>query len=567
MSKHLNKFILWLVLLPSSLYKKFGVEIPKLKSILNAKLLMDDRRVNGLYKTRSGKSDRDVSSATLITMFISLIMGAVFLTAFTFEKDLTCFTVYFSFVIIILSLFLITDFTQVLIDVKDNYIILPKPIAANTFIAARLLHIFIHVSKIVIPMSLPALIMIGITRSIWGAFSFIPIMILLTTFTLFLVNAIYLFILKIFSPEKFKSIITTVQIVFAIVIYGSFQLLPRMMTESQLNQLDISEHPVIWLIPSYWFAGGWKFMNTFTPDMNLIICALLCVVIPIFSIWLVIKYFAPAFQNKLTLISSGSSSKQIKAGTQDITNIHPGYSLLLAKIFTQNVAERGAFLFTWKMTTRSRDFKMKVYPQFGYLVVIIALMFYRSVSHHSINALLDGTSDIRIPLLTLIYLSSFILLGAITQLPYSENFNASWLFHTSPLKNPGQIISGSIKATIVKFCLPIILLVMLISITVIGTQLIPNLLFGFVNTMLISSIIGRIMMNKLPFSSPRKNMSEGQNTARGFFMLFVFGACAIPHYFLFNFNWVIIIFTVVSSGGTYMVLQSIKNLSWSDIKE
>ena len=58
-----------------------------------------------------------------------------------------------------LSATLISDFTSVLIDIRDNAIILPKPVNDSTVIVARLLHIFIHICKIVVPMSLPGLVM------------------------------------------------------------------------------------------------------------------------------------------------------------------------------------------------------------------------------------------------------------------------------------------------------------------------------------------------------------------------------------------------------------------------
>ena len=37
-----------------------------------------------------------------------------------------------------LAMFLITDFSHILIDVKDNFIILPKPVSSQTFLVARL---------------------------------------------------------------------------------------------------------------------------------------------------------------------------------------------------------------------------------------------------------------------------------------------------------------------------------------------------------------------------------------------------------------------------------------------
>ena len=57
-------------------------------------------------------------------------------------------------------------------------------------------------------------------------------MILLNTlFAIFFINAVYILILKITSPEKFKTIINYVQVGFAVVMFASYQILPRMMDQ------------------------------------------------------------------------------------------------------------------------------------------------------------------------------------------------------------------------------------------------------------------------------------------------------------------------------------------------
>src|ERR1700733_4846943 len=158
-----NKFFLWLVLLPSGLYRKMGIDLMQLRAILNTKLIMDDRRPSGMQQARKKKDKKPVKGATIGTMFVTAIMGCVFLFAFSVGKDyLTQLTLYFCFYIFTLTSVLISDFTSVLIDVRDNLIILPKPINDKTFVLARLLHIVIHVSKLVTPMALPGVIAIGI---------------------------------------------------------------------------------------------------------------------------------------------------------------------------------------------------------------------------------------------------------------------------------------------------------------------------------------------------------------------------------------------------------------------
>jgi hypothetical protein len=170
---------------------------------------MDDRRPNSIHQTRQKKQVKPISFATLGLMLFSVILGSIFLVSFAVgNDDITKLTIYFSFYIFVLASTLISDFTSVLIDVRDNMIILPKPINDKTFVLARLLHIIIHVSKIVIPMSLPGMILVGVVHGAGGLFPFIFLILSATLFTIFLINAMYILILRVTTPQKFKSIIS-----------------------------------------------------------------------------------------------------------------------------------------------------------------------------------------------------------------------------------------------------------------------------------------------------------------------------------------------------------------------
>lgn len=206
----INQFFLRLILLPEKFYSKIGVNTNQLKSILNAKLLMDDRRPASLIASRKKqKQKKEISKATLTTMFVSVIMGCFFLFVFFLNTVVTAqLTFYFTYFMFMLVASLISDFTSVLIDVRDNYIILPKPVNDRTMLMARLLHIFIHICKLVVPMLLPGIIYMIIRFNIIAGLLLFFSGFITVIFSIFVVNAFYIFILRITRPEKFKSIIS-----------------------------------------------------------------------------------------------------------------------------------------------------------------------------------------------------------------------------------------------------------------------------------------------------------------------------------------------------------------------
>ena len=533
MNNVINKFFLWLVLLPIKLYGRLGVNTVQLKAILTTKLIMDDRRPNTFQQTKRIKK-KTISLATLFTMFMSAVLGCMFLFAFSVGGSYTFqLTFYFSMYIVLLASSLISDFTSVLIDIRDNYIILPKPVNDRTIVVGRLLHILIHICKLVLPMSLPAVIYMAINTTVAGTIAFFLLIILATLFTVFLINALYILILKITTPQKFQNIISSFQIVFAIVMYGSYQFVPRVIQRLQLENYNFSAiGNWVWFAPSYWFAKAWPLLAKGTFTNNGLLATAIALVVPLASIYVVIKYFAPSFNQKLSLINNSNPEG---SGEENIKSIKPAnekndFVSKLSKWLCKPGAERMAFLFTWKMTGRSRDFKMKVYPSIGYLAVMIALMFFQS--GRGLNSLSHDGEKLPYIFTGVIYFSNFVLLMAIGQLQFSDKYKAAWIYYSTPVAHPGHYLNGALKAIIVKFYLPIALLAFIIAMAFVGPSILPNMVLGFFNEMFICSIFIYITMRKLPFASQQNNNVKGGSFFRGIFSLAIFGVVAVLHFFI-----------------------------------
>src|SRR6516164_8570634 len=95
----INRALLKLVLLPKKLYSNNGINTAQLQSILVAKLLMDDRRpASALAGRRRNNEKKEISKATLTTMLISAVMGALFLLSFALSAPVIVqLTFYFAY--------------------------------------------------------------------------------------------------------------------------------------------------------------------------------------------------------------------------------------------------------------------------------------------------------------------------------------------------------------------------------------------------------------------------------------------------------------------------------------
>jgi len=538
-----------------------------LKAILVAKLTMDNRRPAAFQQVRATKEKKELNKATLKTMFFSLIMGLFFLFSFAIGNDITTqLTFFFSMFIFMLAATLITDFTSVLIDTRDNFIILPKPVGDATVLTARLIHIAIHINKLLLPMALPSLIALIVLAGPATIIPFILMVFFATMLSIFLVNAVYILILKITKPSNFQSVISYFQIAFAIVIYGSYQLLPRMMVKMGIDTMKVSEMSNIQFYPPYWFADVCISLSTFTFETRNLYNLVLAFGIPIVSIWVVVKYFAPAFTRNLSMITGNTEEVKTKhVRKNNVAGFSPTWVEKLAKILTSGSSEYMSFLFTWKMMGRSRDFKMKVYPGFGYLLVIIAMMMFQSNSP-SLADFSEMTEKAKSFFIVFLYFGSFIVLSAIGQLPYSEKYKAAWLFVVTPIDAPGRLLSGALKSVIICFYIPVVLLFALFGIVIIGPSILPNLVLGCFNVLAISSLITYVNLKQLPFSVSSQNEAKSRSTTRNFVSMIVPVLLGVIHWLIIDYTWAVVILAILAVIATWMIMDSIRNIGWAKIE-
>lgn len=552
--------LLRLVLSPSFLYKKLGADPRHLRLILTAKLIMDDRRPN-MYHTTRRKTEKAVSGSTLGTMFFSLLFGLFFLYGFMISDDrVTQLTIYFSMYIVMLSTTLISDFTSVLIDVRDNYIILPKPVTDKTFVLCRLLHIFIHLLKLILPMSLPVVIYMFIKQGTGASLVLCFILLLCTIFTIFLINAVYLIILKVSTPAKFQAIISYVQIFIAVFMYAGYQLVPRLANKIAFTGYTIDGKPWAWLLPSYWFAAGWQFFYSF--NARYAAGGLLALIIPPLTLWIVVKYFAPSFNQKLSQIS-GSGEELVKMKTRSRPSFWSLLKQKLAVLSTVKGEERMGFMLTWSLTSRSKDFKLKVYSSFGYLLVYVVMMFLNSRT--TLEELRIQTNGSKVVIISVAYICTFIVAMALEQIQYSDKFKASWIYYTTPVKKPGLILSGSLKATVIKFVAPACIVILIAGVAVVGVQVIPNLLLGFCNVVLSCLILAILTIRALPFSTVQNNRKKAGAVIRGLMSMLIPFFLGMLQFVIFYSFWGVLLYGCLSVTASWLLLDHVKNKSWQQL--
>jgi hypothetical protein len=548
-----------------------GVNIAQLRAILTAKLLMDDRRPIHLNRKNKKAEGKPSKFTGIIRFSLSLLLGAVLIFPLISDADkLVKMLLLFSLFIIILSAMLITEFTAVLLDGKDNQIILPKPVNDRTFLISRILHLIIFILDIAIPITLPAAVTIYFKEGWRAVFSLIIVIPFIVFFTVFLLNVFYLLMVKYTSIQRFKNIVTNFQILLAIIIYGGYQLIPRWMSSESFKSYSFPENFTSLLIPSYWFAAAWQILQRGLAGSGMIriMAATLGFVVPIIAIRAMIIYFAPSFNRKLAGINT-SGSEEIKANPEQTQTLamktaKPAgkkYYQWIADKVTRSGAEKMGFEFTWLLTARSRDFKLKTYPGLGYLVVYIFIMIY-SKKDFSFTDLESSQYALKLMLVTLLYISMFFLVGALSNSKSSEKYKAAWIFYIAPIRSPGAIITGTVKSLLFKFCAPFLLICSLLGIWLLGWIAIPNLLLAISNLVLMTYLSAYFAIKEFPFSVPDNASGRGTNFLINLLVGLLPLIIGFMHFFIFNMLPLVILCCIVSFIAVWYLHTSLYDKHW-----
>ncbi len=503
----LNNAILKFILLFTSVFKKFGVDANQLKIILSTKLKIDDRRPS-VYSKMGNNPQKVSKNSGLLILLITAVMG-IFLTIFLaiFDKPYLGHTVYFSAFMVMLAVTLISDFTSVLIDVRDNYIILPKPVNDITFTISRILHIAIHSSKMALSLSISAIIYEFFFTGILSGTVFLLEVIIATILSIFLVNIVYLLVLKLSSPERFKDFISYFQIFFSVAIFASYYTLPRLINKSVLEDVSIENIIGIGFLPPIWLAAMHELVVLNVYDTKTILFSLIGFLSPLIALYLIVKVFAPGFNKKLSAIS-GSGSNELAVESQQ-KETKKSFMSKIANFVAPNPIENAGFKITWLLTSRYRNFKVKVYPVFAYVPVYFVYFGLMKKGNQSLssswNTLQEGNMYILFG-----YLTGIIILTVLQHVSQTEKHKASWIYFSTPHNQPGRILGGMFKAIVTKFYLPYFFIISCFSVAVWGPKIINDLFLAMGVSIAYGLLSALFLVKGFPFSQPVNIKNSGK---------------------------------------------------------
>ena len=558
-------------MLPSTLWRGMGADTDQLRAILNVKLMLDDRKPMTLGRQRKEKKEK--RNGILTNMFISLCMGLLYTFPLIFlmidsdsGKDNTVFalTLYFSMFLFMLSFLLITDFSNILFDTRDKYIIFPRPINDKTLFLSRMLHVFIYLFRVIVPMSIPGWIVLGIVHG-WKSVVLFPLPLFCLVFiALFIVNGCYLLLLKLTKPERFKEVINYFQIVLSVILFIMGYLMPRVMQSSFIQHVDLNTLSWVRFLPPYWLASCFIWLGHTAPIAGTQWYGTLAIIVPVVCLWVTVKWLAPQFARNIGAIDTVEVTEQTNVSTKK-TASSAKYYTWLANLLNRTDDAKAGFIITWLQTSRSRSFKMRVYPMFAYVPVYFVYMLTLD-RNRSLSETWQELPN-KPKFLVLLYMCVVVVTQALNYLTVSDQYKASWVYYAAPVDKPGKIMSGAFKAIWVKFFLPFWGIIALFVLYIWGPARILDIILAVSNMTLFALCIMRVGYRILPFSTQEQMNNASTRFLRVFIMLGVPGLLGFGHYMAVDIWWLKVLFLALSSILLWLVWDSYANTTWENARK
>lgn len=525
-------------------------------TIVETKLTMDKRRVYMNWSRRS-KQNEESNQLNRTLIFYTAIGGLISLSFLSISSFLLVMILFHGFVIFMLSMTLITDFSSVLLDTADNQIIMPLPVNSRTVFMARTVHILIYILQFLLSLSIIPVIVVFFKEGILTGAALIVTTLLTGLLAVFFTWLLYLLILRFSNEEKVKEIVTYFQVLMAIIFMGGYQLMPRLADSGIFNNFHLEIY--MYFIPPVWMSATVDAVNKMHFSSSDIIMAALAFIVPAVLFWALVKYLAPSFSKRLSAINTDSSAiidrNSLMKPKRNISN-------QLSNVFCKTTLEKSAFKIVWKISGRDKTFRLQFYPAMGYIVIfILVFIFKKGITFENIFSSLKSSKKF----LLFIYMPFLLCSSSMLLSSYYDNFQAAWVYHSAPINKPGQLVTGSLKSLFIKYFMPVFLILFIFCFGIWGYKIIDDFILGIAINFLSLLIIAVFSAHYLPWSQQPSTQQKSGKFLTLILQSIIVGALVLLHYFIIGNALLIYLVTAIAMIASWFCLERLQNLSWTKI--
>lgn len=553
----MDKIIIKILKLFSGLFSQQGVDTGQMFDIVETKIQMDKRRVHFQFRQQKIK-DENANKLNYVFLMYGIFSLLIAIMIGMMNSIVLGMIIFHSYLLFMMAMTLITDFSSVLLDTTDNLVILPRPVSSKTLFVSRMVHVSIYLFQFGFVMSAFPVIATAIKFGIASGLFCIVTSFATVLLSVFITYLLYLAILKFSSERKLREIVTYFQIFMAVLFMAGYQIVPRLINFSAIEQ-SFSLQWYSYIAPPVWMAVAIEAVEKNIYDNIHIGMIILSIVLPVLLFWMLNKYFAPVFSRKLSMVQEdGTVQSKTRTEKQYKRKISEKLSPLLCK----SPIERAGFEITWKISGRDKQFRLQFYPLLGYIAVLIFIFVLRDRTHE--GNILQNLRYSR-SFLWFIYVPLFMVSSSLSFVAFNESYQAAWVYYSLPIDKPGHIVSGSLKTLFVKFFFPVFMIMFIFSFSVWGVAIIDDFIFGLIVNFNCFLIMANLSKHYLPFSM-QPNVQQQTGRFLNAILFFILIALLIGLHIL-GLKYPILLYALipVTIFTAYLLTRSLQQLKWYQI--
>ncbi|MFO1458556.1 MAG: hypothetical protein U1G08_04040 [Verrucomicrobiota bacterium] len=404
-------------------------------------LFLRGRTSRGLQRSGAPGS---IGRKLFLTILIYALFGCVCATfagrpVFSLSLYLHAITLMF------LGMFVAASAGEVLFNREEGDILLHRPVSPRTLLWAKV--------SVLVEVSLWLATALNLATFVVGCFApdsgwrFLPVhavsVVLEALFCSGSVVLAYQLCLRWFGRERLEGLMTTAQVLLAVVAVAGGQVVPQLLMHQGRHVRLTSDHFWMALLPPAWFAG---FDDAMAGSGSVSSWAL--GVLALLStggvLWLAFARLSSQYGSGLMALAEAKTPAPQRGGRRWL---HQLVQIPPVSWWLRNPVERASFLLTAAYLLRDRDMKLRLYPALAPMVIMPVIFLMRDTGEGggAFGVAFAGSYLALLPLLSL------------ELIEYSQHWQASDIFRAAPVSGPAPFCNGSRRAVLLLLTVPAIL--------------------------------------------------------------------------------------------------------------
>jgi len=474
--------------------KVFGIDKDQFIAIVKISL-KNDFRPAAESSSKRGKKLSGTLLPFIIYSWLGFFMAVTLLTKHASMQAYSFFMISYTMVMVFFAV--LHEFDLILINPDDADVISFRPVNSVTYSAAKLLNFVIYVLLLTLSLSfMPVVIAFFLPGAGW----IFPLLLFKVTgvaslSTGLIVVIFYTELLNRVPANKLKDGITYMQVLFTLMIFVVYQLVPRLGSDVLNSNAGTAGKWVI-LMPSAWYTGFIDFFtgrsSTYT-GIYAFLAVLLTAVVFVFGI----RKFSLTGAAKIAFLLQ--RIEKVSADKPKNSIFANPFIPMTLKLLKNNESKAG-FFFASAMIKRDRSVRAGFLSLCAILIAaVIISLFDGSITDPFLHdsALHSGHFSY------VFMFSIFVIFSLVSFIQFSSDYEGSWILKILPMDHAGEMYRGASRVIIVQILFPLYFVIFLVYAFKIGIVHAFLQVFVFYSFGALALTSGLFLIKSFPFSLKR----------------------------------------------------------------